>query len=211
MAAAGQEQWNSAIERGYKMVVAILGATDWEEESKDFDLTVYRRKAPFSRFLAVKTVVDIGRAPHDVLEYMKNVRVVDRSTPKDLREGCIERRVLQTVDDDSRFLYVCIDPESKLVDKRDFLIFERIFRDGEKTFLVRKSIVDDSILAPVRGCVRGTLLYQAYVIEPGWCGTQLTFVGDADPRGDVHRVIYDNAMMKQARSVLRAKGVLHPK
>jgi hypothetical protein len=155
--------------------------------------------------------VTIAKPPQEVLAYCKNVRPVTSSTPKDQREGCLERRIISTVDGDpngASFYYIAVDSNSSVVSSRDFLMFTRIFVEGPISYLVRTSIVNDAIAPPKKGLVRGNMFFQAFVVEPDPAGTKLTFVCHADPAGSVPAMIYNTAVNNQGLSALRVKKAL---
>ena len=91
---------------------------------------------------------------------------------------------------------------------RDFLTFQKVMKDGDKLFLVRTSIVNDELKAPVKKYVRGDMIFQAFMCEAVAEGTKLTFLCHADPCGNVPSMIYNVAAINQGYSALRAKKAL---
>jgi hypothetical protein len=199
------------VEQRFAHVKSILNDAGWKQSKKEQDIVFFNRSEAGSGFSQVKSIVTIAKPPQEVFTYISSDRPITSSTPKDQREGCIERRVVSRVEGDpngAAFYYIAVDSNSSLVSSRDFLMFERSFVEGSTSYFVRTSVVNDAVVPPKKGLVRGNMFFQAFIVEPDPAGTKLTFVCHADPAGSIPAMIYNTAVNNQGYSVLRVKKAL---
>ena len=201
------KKWEQAVEH----VFSIIDKDDWKKEkSKEKDVEIYLRHEHPSPFAQIKSVT-IVNAPLSAVEanLRKPSTTVDENTPKDKRDGAIERRVLQTVgegDDAASFIYVVLESGSKLVKPREFLSYSKITHKDGKVALVRVSVENDKLHGVGKDYVRSTLYFQAYIAEAeGENKTKLTFVGHADPSGSVPAFVYNAVATGQGYTVVGMK------
>lgn len=203
--------YNAQMEKQLEHVKAIIDDAGWKVDKEEQDITFYLRYEEPSKFAQVKSIVTINKPVDEVFNYVKAVRVVDKDTPKDQREGCIERRTLNPIEGDpneAQFYYIIIESHSRLVSARDFLMYQKVFTEGDKRYLVRTSIVNDSIKPVDKNYVRANMFFQAFVMEPADGGCKLTFLCHADPSGSIPAMVYNVAAVNQGRSALRFKQAL---
>lgn len=204
--------YNKQMDEQLAHVKEIINDPNWTKEKEEPAIVFYKRMEKGSSFAQIKSVVTIkGKTVEEVQDYMKHIRTIDENTPKDQREGCLERRVVKTIEGDANeasFYYIAVETSSRLVSSRDFLMYQKAFVEGDKCYLVRTSIVNDEIKAPVKKYVRANMFFQAFVSEPCEEGTKLTFLCHADPSGNVPAMIYNVAAINQGYSALRAKQAL---
>ena len=200
--------YNAQIKERYDHMIAILDDPGWTKEKEEKGVVFYKRSEKGSSFAQVKSVVTISKPIEDVVEVLKVVKTVDENTPKEQREGCIERRALNPIEgdpDNAQFFYIIVESPSRLVTSRDFLMYCKFFRDGDKVSLVRTSIVNDSLVPVNKKYVRANMLFQGFVCEPCPEGTKLTFLAHGDPCGSVPAMVYNAAAVKQGYSAVRIK------
>lgn len=205
------DQYNAQIAKELEHVKSIVEDDGWKVDKKDKDITFYLRYEAPSKFAQVKSVVTIKKPVDEVFDYVKTVRVVDEHTPADQREGCVERRTLNPIEGDpneAQFYYIVVETHSRLVSSRDFLMYQKVFKEGDKRYLLRTSIVNDALKPPHKSYVRANMHFQAFVMEPCPDGCKLTFLCHADPSGSVPAMIYNAAASNQGRSALRFKQAL---
>jgi hypothetical protein len=136
-------EYQTKIEAAFDAVKRVVDDPSWKESKRDKDIVLYWRYETGSSFCQVKSVVTISKPPAEAFDFTKSPRIVDASTPKEQREGCIERRTLAPVEGDpneSRFYYIHVESPSRLVSSREFLMFQRIYQEGDKLYLIRTSI-----------------------------------------------------------------------
>ena len=205
--------YNKQIDERYAHIKDILNDKGWNKEKEDKGATFYKRTEQGSGFQQVKSVVTISKPIDEVVNAVKNTKPIDSNTPKDEREGFIERRRLKSVEgdpNDACFVYIIVESPSKLVTSRDFLMYCKVFKeDNGMVSIVRTSIVNDGLMPNNKKYVRGNMIFQAYVCEPIENGkTKLTFVVHADPAGSVPAMIYNTAVIKQGYSAVKIKDAL---
>lgn len=188
-----EKQWEKTVDE----VFSLVDAQDWKKEkSKEDGLDIYLRYDPSSSFAQIKSVCTVN-APLSAVEanLKQPTTTVDENTPKDKRDGDIERRLLGTVGDGSDcagFLYVVLESPSRMISPREFLSFQKIAHRDGKVALVRTSIENEALHGVGKGYVRGKLHFQAYIAESdGENKTKLTFMGHADPCGSIPAMIYN--------------------
>ena len=208
------QAYNAQIKERYDHLMSIIDDPGWTKEKEEKDAVFYKRSEKGSSFAQIKSVVTINKPIESVVEVLKVVKTVDENTPKDEKDGCIERRALNPIagdPDDAQFFYIVVESSSRLVTSRDFLMYAKFFRDGDKVSLVRTSVVNDSIVPVNKKYVRANMFFQAFVCEPCEAGTKLTFICHADPCGSVPAMIYNAAALKQGNSALRIKEAVESK
>jgi hypothetical protein len=183
----------------------------WAKYKDEPGITLYTRYDAGSSYCQVKSVVHIDKPVQTVFDFIKANRPVDASTPEDKREGCAERRAFNPVEGDpneAQFYYICVLSGKMLVSNRDFLMFQRTFVEGDKSYLVRTSIVNDALAPANPKAVRGTMHFQVFVVAPDGDGASLIFLCHADPAGSIPAAVYNLAVANQGYSALRAKNAL---
>jgi hypothetical protein len=203
--------YQAKVEAAFGTVKSLVDDPQWKENKKEKDIVFYFRYESGSSFCQVKSIVTIAKPPEVTFNFVKSDRPVNASTPKDQKEGCIERRNLAPVDGDpneSKFYYIVVDANSRLVSNREFLMFQRVFREGDKLFLVRTSVDNEALVPPAKGTVRGNMVFQAFIVEPDPAGSKLTFLCHAEPNGSIPSALYNAAATNQGYSALRFKKAL---
>jgi hypothetical protein len=204
-------EYQAKVDAALSTVKSLVGDPQWKDAKKEKDIQLFYRYPEGSSFCQVKSIVTIAKPPPEVLDYLKANRVIDASTPKDQREGAVERRNLAPVEGDPNeggFYYIIVDANSRLVSNREFLMFQRTYREGDKLYLVRTSVDNDAVVPPAKGTVRGNMVFQAFIVEPDAAGTKLTFLCHAEPNGSIPAMVYNAAVTNQGYSALRAKKAL---
>ena len=204
-------EYNKKWDEAFDKVLSIIDAPDWKKEkSKESDVEIYLRHESHSPFAQIKSVTVVN-APLNAVEanFQKPTTTVDSSTPKDKRDGAIERRVLETVgegENEASFIYLVLESPSSLVSPREFLSYSKIGKKDGKVALVRISVVNDKLHTVGKGYVRATLYFQAFVAEDaGDNKTKLTFLGHADPSGSIPAFVYNAIATGQGYTVVSMK------
>lgn len=138
--------------------------------------------------------------------------LIDENTPKDQRAGNLERRFTESIkdcEDGTGFLYVVLESAFKLICPREFLSFQKIaYKDG-KIALVRTSIKNKALHKNTKGYVRGKIYFQAFIAEDnGDNTTKLTFLGHADPCGNIPAVFYNKHITKAILLVMTENKIM---
>ncbi|OHS96393.1 hypothetical protein TRFO_37461 [Tritrichomonas foetus] len=201
-----EQKWAQAADTAF----AVLDSSDWDKQkSKDKDCEIYLRHEKGSSFAQVKSVVTINAPISTVEENLKTTKVVDKNTPKEEREGNIERRIVSQVNDGADaagFFYIAVESPSSLVSPREFLMYQKLTRRDGKIALIRTSIENDDIQKTAKGNVRGNMHFQAFIAESvNDSTTKLCFVCHADPCGKIPSMVYNSAATNQGYSALRLK------
>ena len=211
MASAEQIQeynklWDEAVSKAFD---AYNGSGWSQQKSNDPAIEIFTRTVSGSGFAQVKSVATVAAPIDKVFEHLKTSKTIDQNTPKEEREGNIERRILSTVEGDPNnagFFYINIEASSRLVSPRDFLMYQKMGeRDGSK-FLVRTSIDNQEMRPTANGSVRANMFFQCFICEKvDDNNTKLTFICHADPAGSIPAMVYNFAATNQGYSVLRMK------
>ncbi|KAK8839666.1 hypothetical protein M9Y10_032037 [Tritrichomonas musculus] len=198
-----EQKWQKTVDH----VFSLIDAKDWKKEkSKDSDIEIFLRHDPSSSFAQIKSFCTIN-APLSTVEAVlaKPPYTVDENTPKDQRDGNIERRFLGKAGDGADaagFLYVVLETSSRLVSPREFLSFQKIAHKDGKVALVRTSIVNEALHGNTKGYVRGNIVFHAFIAEAdGDNKTKLTFLGQADPCGSIPAMVYNAIASHQGYKV----------
>ena len=200
------QQWDKAVE----LTLAAYNGSDWSKESsKEKDIEIFTRSVKGSSFSQVKSVVTVNAQFDQVIKQVQTTKVIDENTPKDQREGAVERRVLSNVENDpdgACFFYIIVESPSRLVSNRDFLMYQKSTNKDGLFLLVRTSINNEEMRKVAKGCVRGNMFFQSFICEKtGDNQTKLTFLCHADPSGSIPAMVYNMAATKQGLAALRIK------
>ena len=200
-----EAKWQKAVDE----VFQLYSGEGWKEESqKEKDMQVFLRYDPSSSFAQVKAVVTINAPLERVEEVLKTVKTVDANTPKDQRDGNLERAFLGPCGDGSDaegYFYIVVESPSRFVSAREFLLIQKLARRDGKIAMVRTSIVNDAIHPVQKGNVRGDMHFQGYVAETEGNHTKLTFIAHPDPCGSIPAMVYNTAVVHQGMNALRMK------
>lgn len=203
-----EHQWEQAVDT----VFAVVDADGWKKEnSKDSNLEIFIRHDKSSSFAQVKSVTTVHSTLAAVEENFKTVKTVDDKTPKDQREGAIERRLLSQAGDGADaagFFYIVVESSSRLVSPREFLCFQKIAHRDGKIALVRTSIENEALHGVGKGNVRGKMIFQGFVAEQQGDNVKLTFVVQADPCGSVPAMVYNAVATGQGYNLLSMRKEL---
>ena len=205
------EQYHKLYEERLATVEALLDDPEWKEDKKEENITFYTRYDPSSSFAQIKSVVPIPLPIEKVSDFLKVVKVVDDKTPKDQREGCIQRRIQAEIPaeqaEGGAFYYIQLESPSFVVSSRDFLMYRRVTIKGNRHILLQVSVVNDKIMPPVNKVVRGNMFFQGLIAEKvDDNNTKLTFICHADPAGSIPATVYNMAAMKQGYAALRVRN-----
>ncbi|KAK8841484.1 hypothetical protein M9Y10_027103 [Tritrichomonas musculus] len=204
-----EQKWQTAVDT----VFSVVDADGWKKEhSKEKDLEIFIRHDKSSSFAQVKSVTTVHSTLDAVEQCFKTVKTVDDKTPKDQREGAIERRLLgQAGDgaDGAGFFYIVVESSSRLVSPREFLCYQKIARKDGKIALVRTSIENEALHKVGKGNVRGNMIFQGFVAEPEGDNIKLTFVVQADPCGSVPAMVYNTVATGQGYNLLSMRKELN--
>lgn len=198
-----EQKWEKTVDH----VFSLIDAQDWKKEkSKDSNIEIYNRFDPSSSFAQIKSFCTIN-APLSTVESIlaKPPETVDANTPKEKRDGNVERKFLGKAGDGADaagFLYVVLETSSRLVSPREFLSFQKIAHRDGKVALVRTSIENEALHGNGKGYVRGKIIFHAFIAEAdGDNKTKLTFLGQADPCGSIPAMIYNAVASGQGYKV----------
>lgn len=205
-----ERKWQKTVD----LVFSLIEAKDWQKEkSKESDFEVFTRQDLSSPFYQIKSVCTINNPLYMVEELFKiPPATVDENTPNDKKAGNIERHFTESIkdcDDGTGFLYVVLESAFKLICPREFLSFQKIaYKDG-KIALVRTSIKNKALHGNTKGYVRGKIHFQAFIAEDnGNNTTKLTFLGHADPCGNIPAVLYNRHITKAIFLVMTENKIM---
>ena len=202
------QKWQEAV----NTVFSVVNDDGWKKEhSKEKDLEIFIRHDKSSSFAQVKSVTTVHTTLQAVEENFKTVNTVDENTPKDQREGAIERRLLDKAGDGADgagFFYIVVESSSRLVSPREFLCYQKIAHKDGKIALVRTSIENEALHKVGKGYVRGKMIFQGFVAEQDGDNVKLTFVVQADPCGSVPAMVYNAVATGQGYNLLSMKKAL---
>lgn len=203
-----EHKWEQAVDT----VFSLVDADGWKkEQSKDSNLEIFIRHDKNSSFAQVKSVTTVHTTLSAVEENFKTVKTVDSNTPKDQREGAIERRLIDKAGDGADaagFFYIVVESSSRLVSPREFLCFQKIAHRDGKIALVRTSIENENIHKVGKGYVRGNMIFQGFVAEQEGDNVKITFVVQADPCGSVPAMVYNAVATGQGYNLLSMRKAL---
>lgn len=203
------DSYKQQVDETTKKVLHILDDPGWVEKEKKTEITFYTRSVAGSSFNQIKSVVTIPTTLDKLYEELKKVVPVNDETPKEKRDGFLERCILSEIDEQTAFYYIALETSSRFVSPRDFLTIQRVIPNlDEKVILIRTSIIDDTIKPEVKGRVRGNMFFQAYIGEEENGIVKLSFLVHADPCGSVPAMIYNTVATKQGENALKIKKAL---
>lgn len=205
-----EQKWQKTVD----LVFSLINAKDWKKEnSKETEFEVFTRQDSSSPFYQIKSVCTLNDSLNNVEELLKiPPQTVDENTPKEKKAGNLERRFTESNKncyDGTGFLYFVLESAFKLICPREFLSFQKIaYKDG-KVALVRTSIKNKKLHRKTEGYVRGKIFFQAFIAEDiGNNNTKLTFLGHADPCGNIPAVFYNKHITKATFLVMKENKIM---
>ncbi|KAK8899065.1 hypothetical protein M9Y10_001364 [Tritrichomonas musculus] len=205
-----EKKWQKTAE----LVFSLLNAKEWKKEnSKESDFEVFTNQDPSSPFYQIKSVCILNDPLNEVEKTFKEPpQTVDENTPKDKKNGNIERRFtgrFKDCDDGTGFLYVVLESAFKLICPREFLSFQKIAYKDCRVALIRTSIENKALYKNTKGYVRGKIFFQAFIAEDNENNTtKFTFLGHADPCGNIPAVFYNKHIIKAIFLVMTEKKIM---
>lgn len=204
------DQYKPAHEEALAKVLQLMDGAAWKKSKEEPGITFYTAPAEGSSYTMVKSVVEIKAPIENIIARVLKTATVEPTAPKEVmeKEGCRERRLINTQDDEEKntFMYINLLSASRLVSERDFLMYRRLYNKDGKYISLNVSIVNDDIMPEQKGRVRAHMHFQAFIMEQINPETvRLTFMCHADPKGSVPAMVYNSAAVGQGYS---AKKIL---
>jgi hypothetical protein len=201
-------QYKAASDAKLQHILSIIDDPSWKQDKAEPEITFYSRSEPPSSFSQLKSIVTIPAPVEAILAVLEPIEVVNESTPKGERHGYVSRRAaFGPLSDESHssVMYISLESPGALISGRDFLLSRFFYRvSGDRYAWVHTSIVNDALVPPAKGVVRGEMIFQAYVLDAIPEGGKLTFVVHADPKGSVPGWAYNATLLGQGYA---AKGI----
>ena len=195
------------LEDAIDNALKIYNDAQWILKEKNSDIAYYQRieESCFKCDTYIPCTID---------ELEKRFRInprISKCTPKNEREGYIERKTIYQIDENTSFLYFAIESNFIFISPRDFLIIQGISRRDGKVLLVGTSIVDEVIQPDVKGIIRGNIHFQAYIGEEDKERTgfiKLTFLIKVDLCGLIPPIAYGTIVHQRMSNILKYKKQL---
>ena len=143
----------------------------------------------------------------EILGKIRPLDLIDENTPKEKRHGIANRKILWQDKNDTEhenlIVYICMETPTRIVSKRDLIVFRRLYERDGKSFFMHTSFENDAIMPPVKGNVRSKIYFQLYIVEddpevPG--NKRLWFICQANPMGNIPAWVYNFIVVTQAEN-----------
>ncbi|CAK69726.1 unnamed protein product (macronuclear) [Paramecium tetraurelia] len=138
----------------------------------------------------------------DILNQVENAEKFD--------ELCEQASLIAKIREDLLIFYQRLKDMFIVVSGRDFVILQKRLRDGNKLWVVGKSI-ELASKPPVKGKVRGELKLGGWLLEEKEGGTQVTYMSWGDPKGNLPSKAVNFASSAQGQVVERLKKFMDQK
>ena len=109
------DSYKQQVDETTKKVLHILDDPGWVEKEKKTGITFYTRSVAGSSFNQIKSVVTIPTTLDKLYEELKKVVPVNGETPKEKRDGFLERCILSEIDEQTAFYYIALETSSRFV------------------------------------------------------------------------------------------------
>jgi hypothetical protein len=109
-------------------------------------------------------------------------------------------------------VYSYMNPKTKIITPRDFLIFRRKYESDGRVVQLAASIEDDQLKPPVKGFIRGVMTFQASIFEKVDEGkTKVTFLGHFDPNDSISTFLLNTMAKRQGEMMKKVKQFIMEK
>lgn len=198
-------RYNAEHAKVLERVLSIIDSSDWKKIKEDNGVTFLNRYESDSPYAMLKSSTLIPASMEAVMEKLSVVEHVKDKDGFKLREtfGEVGGEHLST------FMYVAVESGSRLVSNRDFVMYRRHYKRGNKEIFLHVSVDNNDLKPEDKAFVRGFMNFQGYIAEPTNGGILLTFFVHTDPKGSIPAVVYNAACTKQGYAVQKiANAVL---
>ncbi|OHT11461.1 hypothetical protein TRFO_19101 [Tritrichomonas foetus] len=197
-----------------KTISILADKASFKEEKKDGPINFYTRSEKGSSFSQVLSSTSIPVPVERVLEELKKVEIIDPSMDKKLRDDTLYQELYVLDESDSfhdGFVYCALDTPTRLVSKRDFLMYRKHYeRDGVHYF-VHVSVDYQGVRPVTKEYVRGKILLQIDILDAdpeNEGAARLRFLVHADPAGSIPAWVYNMTAISQGYAVKKVRDRL---
>lgn len=202
-------------EEAFASTCSLRESPEFKLKKKDGDFNIYVKKDPINKFDQIMSWVSMPFTEEEILSQVRCLDLIDEHTPDKDRNGIAIRRILWEDKEDKEhenlIVYICMETPVRIVSKRDFLIFRRLYRDNGRAYFMHISFDNEKIMPQVEGNVRGQIYFQMYIVEddPDIQGNKkLWFLAQANPMGNIPAWVYNAIVVGQAQNPQIIKNTL---
>ena len=202
-------EYDKQLDGVKKDILENLHSSDWSFAKEESDgCKIFKRSVPTSSYAMIKAVIHIPVPKEIVFQAIKPCNDITPSTPKDKKEGLLERRLINYDENDPTaraFMYCAAEAPVFFVAPRDFLVYRKRIDADNKILYLHTSVKNNKIMPERQGFVRSLMKQQAFIIEDDPSSPEksiLTFILHSEIGGSIPASVYNIAALAQGKSVI---------
>ena len=210
-----KSEFDKISEETFNKVLSILSdESSFKENKKDGPVTFYTRDDKDSSFTQVYSTTTIPVSVSRLLEEMQKVMEIDPTMDKKIRDDTLIQELYVLDENDPNrdgFVYVALDTPTRLVSKRDFLMYRKHYEKDGVHYFVHCSVDYNDVRPPTKEYVRGKILMQVDIVDSDPANpdnARLRFLIQADPCGSIPAWVYNMTAISQGYEVKKVRDRL---
>jgi hypothetical protein len=193
-------------ERLFHSLMDLYANGKWKVVKQKKDLISYQMKYEDSPISASRAEIIVEKSLQFCADMLSEQEAFETFMQKEMKSEKDDMRGNKEIIGEfpeGVFIYSYMNPKTKIITPRDFLLFKRKYQSNERIVELIRSIENDQLKPPTKEFIRGVMTFQASMFEKVEEGiTKVIFISHFDPKGSIP-VFIVNAMMKRQGEMMK--------